>query len=71
MSNTRCSTTKIARPEETSPPESSLSDQLCYFMAGGDLFYVVESENGYQVLHKVVGDVPPEDIKEPEILFTF
>ena len=40
-------------------------------MAGGDLFYVVESENGYQVLHKVVGDVPPEDIKEPEILFTF
>jgi hypothetical protein len=62
---------KIARPEGTSAPEGSLSDQLCYVMAGGDLFYIVESGNGYQVLHKVVGDVPSEDIKEPEILFTF
>jgi hypothetical protein len=62
---------KIARPEGTSAPEGSLSDQLCYVMAGGDLFYIIESEDGYQVLHKKVGDILPEDIEEAKVLFTF
>lgn len=44
------------RPADTVAPSDSISDQLCYFMAGGDLFYVVQNEGKYQILHKQIID---------------
>ena len=49
------------RPEGTLPPVNSLSDLLCYGVAGGSLFYVVQNGDAYELFHKVVGDLPEQE----------
>ncbi len=60
--------TEVTRPADTESPSQSISDQLCYYMAGGDLFYVVQNGEGYQVMHKQFTDGVPE--QSAKVLFS-